>query len=93
MGKLRELSERLWQGDGPNHVNPLFGPVGLPLEEYGAGLGFLASFGNVTALDTADGLVLIDTGSALSALRAPLVGRDQPDGTGHLHGGGDGVMV
>ncbi len=72
-GTLRDLSERLWQGDGAGAggraaaPHPLFGAVGMALEEYRPGLSFVASFGNVTALDTPDGLALIDVGGPMAA--------------------------
>ena len=62
MGLLRETADRLWAGEQTTHA---LQPVSLllGLEQYQDGLAFLSSFGNVTALATREGLVLIDTGS------------------------------
>jgi glyoxylase-like metal-dependent hydrolase (beta-lactamase superfamily II) len=62
MGAVRDLSEALLRGERSTaELNPLVQMMGL--EEYGPGLAFVSAFGNVTAVDTQDGLVLIDTGS------------------------------
>ena len=62
MGKVREFAERLWTGEeSTERAQPVTTVIGL--EELSAGLAFVASFANVTVLDTAEGLVLIDTGS------------------------------
>jgi alkyl sulfatase BDS1-like metallo-beta-lactamase superfamily hydrolase len=62
MGAVRDLVEDLWSGRrSTEELNPLVQMLGL--EEYGEGLGFVSAFGNVTAVNTDDGLVLIDTGS------------------------------
>ena len=58
-----ELADRLWRGEvatGEYH------PVGHTggLAEICEGVVFVPSFANVSALSTADGLVLVDTGSA-----------------------------
>jgi alkyl sulfatase BDS1-like metallo-beta-lactamase superfamily hydrolase len=59
MGALREMADRLWAGEqGPQPISLVMG-----LEAQQEGLAFLSSFGNVTALATREGLVLIDTGS------------------------------
>ena len=42
-------------------MSTVFSP-GNPLEEYAEGLGFMLTFANVTAVDTDEGLVLIDCG-------------------------------
>ncbi|MFO0762372.1 MAG: alkyl sulfatase dimerization domain-containing protein [Byssovorax sp.] len=62
MGKLRDLSERILAGslDVREH-NPI-APM-LCLEEVAPGAAFVSSFANVTAIDTSEGLLLIDTGS------------------------------
>jgi len=39
------------------------------LSEVAAGVSFLASFGNCTVIDTDEGLVMVDTGSAFNATR------------------------
>jgi glyoxylase-like metal-dependent hydrolase (beta-lactamase superfamily II) len=60
------LADRLWRGDA--HVTE-FHPVGHlgGLAEITSDVVFLPAFANVTAVRTADGLVLVDTGSAFVA--------------------------
>ncbi len=58
MGQVRDLAERLWSGAEEHPFTTLAG-----LEEYGPGLAFVSSFANVVALDTREGLVLVDTSS------------------------------
>ena len=60
------LADRLWRGETPTSE---FHPVGHlgGLAEICAGVAFLPAFANVTAIRTADGLVLVDTGSAFVA--------------------------
>jgi glyoxylase-like metal-dependent hydrolase (beta-lactamase superfamily II) len=61
MGTVRDLSERLWRGEQNTHgVQPV--SLMLGLEQYQDGLAFISTFGNVTLLDTREGLVLLDTG-------------------------------
>jgi len=61
-GSVVELADRLWQGEvsiGDNHpLRPL-----RQLEQVADGVAFVASFANVSALTTEDGLFLVDTGS------------------------------
>jgi alkyl sulfatase BDS1-like metallo-beta-lactamase superfamily hydrolase len=66
MPTLRELSADLLAGRRPDAspMAPLF-----VHDQVGAGTYFISSFANVTAAQTADGVVLIDTGSF--ALAAP----------------------
>lgn len=75
---LLELADKLWRGEvevagppGPDgldeerEVNPF-----LPrneLVEIGAGTAFVSSFANVSAFETAGGLVCVDSGAAFSA--------------------------
>lgn len=63
---LLEVADRLWTGeiDIDAHV-----PASLwvSLAEVAPGVGFVAAFANVAAFGTADGLVLVDTGSSLLA--------------------------
>jgi alkyl sulfatase BDS1-like metallo-beta-lactamase superfamily hydrolase len=62
MGRITEIGERLWSGDvSPAEQHPW--AALQELEELAPGLAFVSSFANVTALDTAAGLVLVDTGS------------------------------
>ncbi len=66
MGAIRTVAEQLWTGEKTTrelHPMGLF----LGLEEYRPGLAFVASFANVTAVATGEGLVLIDTGSEQAA--------------------------
>jgi len=62
MGAVREFTERLWAGSDEPPFTTFLG-----LEEYAPGLAFVSSFGNVVALDTAEGLVLVDTSSFITA--------------------------
>ena len=67
MGKVREFAERLWSGAVSTEVmNPVTTTMGFEAIE--EGLGFISGFANVTALDTSEGLVLIDTGSFLTGI-------------------------
>ncbi len=63
---LLDLADRLWEGREPieNH-HPVGFTGGLAVLE--DGLAFLPSFANVTAFETGDGLVLVDTGGFLLA--------------------------
>jgi alkyl sulfatase BDS1-like metallo-beta-lactamase superfamily hydrolase len=60
------LAEKLWQGEIP--ITEAH-PVGLQadLAEVRPGVAFVPSFANVSAVDTGDGLVLVDTGSEIFA--------------------------
>jgi len=61
-----ELADRLWRGEDPTHkTNPL-GQVGH-LAEVTDGVAFLPNFGNCTVIATDDGLVMVDTGSIMTA--------------------------
>lgn len=75
---LLELADRLWSGDldvagppSPEHpgdeeaVNP-FVPRG-ELVEVGQGTAFVSSFANVSAFETTEGLVCVDSGAPFSA--------------------------
>lgn len=64
MGRVRDLSERLLQGEESafHPFSPLF-----CLEEVAARTAFVSSFANVVALDTDEGLVLLDVGSFMFA--------------------------
>ncbi len=64
MGKVLELSERLWTGQvSTEEHNPVMSYVGL--EALSDELAFVCAFGNVTAIHTDEGLVVIDTGGSL----------------------------
>jgi alkyl sulfatase BDS1-like metallo-beta-lactamase superfamily hydrolase len=61
-----ERAERLWRGEDPDQKSNPLGAVGR-LEEITSGVAFLPSFGNCSAFDTDDGLVMVDTGSIFTA--------------------------
>jgi alkyl sulfatase BDS1-like metallo-beta-lactamase superfamily hydrolase len=61
-----DLADRLWRGEDPTQkTNPL-GQIGHA-EEITGGVAFLPNFGNCTAIATDDGLVMVDTGSIMTA--------------------------
>jgi alkyl sulfatase BDS1-like metallo-beta-lactamase superfamily hydrolase len=66
MSALRQLSEQLLSGTLPVDQAQPMAPRFLA-EAVAAGAYFVSSFANVTAFDTDDGLVLVDTGSFLLA--------------------------
>jgi glyoxylase-like metal-dependent hydrolase (beta-lactamase superfamily II) len=66
MTALRQLSEQLLSGALPIDQAQPMAPRFLA-EPIAAGSYFVSSFANVTAFDTDDGLVLVDTGSFLLA--------------------------
>jgi alkyl sulfatase BDS1-like metallo-beta-lactamase superfamily hydrolase len=64
---IAELSDRLWRGDDLGQGrNPLFGALG-EISEITDAVAFLPNFANVTAVSSEEGLVLVDTGSPLTA--------------------------
>jgi glyoxylase-like metal-dependent hydrolase (beta-lactamase superfamily II) len=66
MGKIVQLAESLWSGERTTlEVSP-FAPL-MVTEEIAPRTAFASSFANVTALDTDEGLVLVDTGGFLLA--------------------------
>jgi alkyl sulfatase BDS1-like metallo-beta-lactamase superfamily hydrolase len=61
-----ELTDRLWRGEvSVREVHPVGAHRGL--DEVAPGIGFIASFGNVTGFATSGGLVLVDTGNHVLA--------------------------
>src|SRR5713226_6251207 len=63
---IRAVAEDYWSGAiDPRRQSP-FAPL-MQAEEMAPGVLFVSSFANVTALATEGGLVLVDTGSAMSA--------------------------
>ncbi len=74
MATIRELAEEHWQGRGelvhthhpvqPVHVHHDDGSFSTASEEIDDGLLTLKSIASVNALDTGDGLVMLDTGGA-----------------------------
>lgn len=67
MGAIREQAERLWSGATSDVFSPQASFWGL--ETYQPGLGFVAAFANVVAIDSDEGLVLIDVSSPLAGPR------------------------
>src|SRR5687768_6920096 len=66
MGRLHELAEALWSGERQtDHLSILGG--GAPIEEIAPRVAFTAGFANVVTIATDDGLVLVDTGSPMTA--------------------------
>ena len=66
MGRVTEVAEQLWTGvETTEKLNPLTTFLGL--EQLADGVAFVCSLANVSALATDDGLVLVDTGSHMSA--------------------------
>jgi len=62
-----QVAEDLWNGRvTTERVHPV-GLVGSGLAEVGDGVAFVPSFANVSAVDTEDGLFLVDTGSSFVA--------------------------
>jgi alkyl sulfatase BDS1-like metallo-beta-lactamase superfamily hydrolase len=66
MGRVTELGERLWNGDLTAATHHPWTAL-QELEALDAGVAFVSSFANVSAFDTDDGLVLVDTGSPMVA--------------------------
>ena len=66
--ELVELADRLWRGEDPGHKDAPLG-AGAPLAEVADGVAFLPNFANCSIVDTGDGLVMVDTGSPLTAAR------------------------
>jgi alkyl sulfatase BDS1-like metallo-beta-lactamase superfamily hydrolase len=66
MGRITEIAENAWNGSlGNYNIHPSMSFGGH--EAMGDGMGFVSAFANVTAVETADGLVLIDTSSPFCA--------------------------
>jgi alkyl sulfatase BDS1-like metallo-beta-lactamase superfamily hydrolase len=60
------IADRLWRGEvSTSEIHPLRPSPGLA--EVADGVAFVPSFANVSAVSTDDGLMLVDTGSALMA--------------------------
>ena len=64
MTDLLELSDQLWRGEIDTRRYHPFAHHDA-LAEFGGNTGFVASFANVSALRTDEGIVLVDTGSSL----------------------------
>ena len=68
MGRVLEAAEALWRGERTTaELNPLHTVLGL--EALQPGLAFVCTLANVIVVETADGLVLVDTGSPLAAVQ------------------------
>src|SRR4051794_3623265 len=68
MADLLEIAERLWNGEGSTDVgghHPVTQDHGLT--EVAPRTAFNASFGNISAFQTDDGLLLVDTGNQVFA--------------------------
>ncbi len=63
-----DVSDRLWRGEDATHHSQPLGPS-LGLAEITDGVVFLANFGNCSAIDTEDGVVMVDTGSIITAAK------------------------
>ena len=61
-----ELSDRRWRGEDLNQKSNPLGGLGT-ISEITDGVAFLPNFANCTAVTTDDGLVMVDTGSPLTA--------------------------
>jgi alkyl sulfatase BDS1-like metallo-beta-lactamase superfamily hydrolase len=61
-----ELSDRRWRGEDLNQKSNPLGGLGH-ISEITDGVAFLPNFANCTAVATDDGLVMVDTGSPLTA--------------------------
>ncbi|KPK47630.1 MAG: MBL fold metallo-hydrolase [Dehalococcoidia bacterium SM23_28_2] len=62
MGTVMDLAEKMWSGEVTTDEHHAWTPVG-DIEEIAEGAIFYRSFANVTAFETEDGLVLVDTGA------------------------------
>ena len=61
-----DLADRLWRGEvTTDEHHPVTQPQGFA--DLGGGTAFIGSLGNICALDTEDGLVLVDTGNEHAA--------------------------
>ncbi len=67
MGDVLDLADRLWRGDADIADHHPFRLMNTEAEEVADGVAFVPSFANVSAVTTDDGLVLVDTGSAVLA--------------------------
>jgi alkyl sulfatase BDS1-like metallo-beta-lactamase superfamily hydrolase len=66
MEDILDLADRLWNGEADITQHHPLGMTGQ-LTEITEGVAFVASFARVSAFDTEDGLLLVDTGHALAA--------------------------
>src|SRR4030042_1927490 len=68
MEAIRDLAERCWAGEFVGETIGLIQPT-FQSEEIIKGFHFIHGFGNVSAFETSEGLVLIDTGAFLTRSR------------------------
>ncbi len=66
MGDVRDYAERLLGANSTVDTEHPFTTI-LGLEQYAEGMAFVSSFANVTAFDTTEGMVVIDTSGPLGA--------------------------
>ncbi len=79
---LLDLADRLWTGEVDIDAFDA-ASIWVSFAEVAPGVGFVASFADVAAFDTADGLVLVDTGSGLLAAACRDAVRSWTDRTLH----------
>ena len=79
---LLDIADRLWTGALPVEDHNWFGHLG-ELIAFDDELAFVASFANVSALSTDDGLLLVDTGSSFLATGAHAAVRSWSDRSLH----------
>ena len=67
--RIRELAERHWNGEGDlvHAQHPVMPVEGRVAEELLDGVLYVKSVASITALDTGDGLVMLDTGGPFDA--------------------------
>ena len=75
---LLDVADRLWTGDLPIEEHNPFRYLG-ELIRFDAELAFVASFANVSAFSTGEGLLLVDTGSTFLAERVHAAVRSWSD--------------
>ena len=69
MSKIRELAERHWNGEGDlvHAHHPVMPVEGRVAEEILDGVLYVKSVASISAIDTGDGLVMLDTGGPFDA--------------------------
>ena len=69
MSRIRELAERHWNGEGDlvHAHHPVMPVEGRVAEEILDGVLYVKSVASISAIDTGDGLVLLDTGGPFDA--------------------------
>jgi alkyl sulfatase BDS1-like metallo-beta-lactamase superfamily hydrolase len=82
MADVLEIADQLWTGQLDTTRYHPFGHLD-ELSEVGDRSGFVASFANVSAFDTDDGLVLVDTGSPIFSGAAHATLRSWTDAAVH----------